>query len=484
MGYMLFSAPPSSRPPTHWSVTNAPLRYLWQVALIALLALSFLPVYAEDPAPLISLPDLGSPNRASFSQQQEDVLSLAFLEAVYQQADLITDPELNDYIRDIGAKLLRHVHSNRKFQFYIIKDDSINAFAGPGGIIAIHSGLILAAKREDELAAVMAHEIEHVQQEHLSRMFDNGKKGMIPTIAGLVGALLVGSQSPQAAMAMVMGGIGYSAQQQLAFSRDNEWEADRIGIDVLHAAGYDPNAMADFFDTLSNRYRNDSKAPEMLMSHPVTGKRISDSRARARTLTLKTKAKTEDLDLAQIRLKQLLGQTQTLSDAKQACYQQHIAYNLEKRTLTAPNCNELPQHKLSRLVLLQNQSAFNESAWQELIDLYPNNTAIRLRFAEALIDNNQTEKAIKQLTPFAHSVNERWALWETIARAWHSLGDDASEAYSMANAYASIGALKLAIIQIDRAEKQADSSHQPHLKQHIEALKSSLLTQEKQRKAL
>jgi predicted Zn-dependent protease len=460
------------------------LKKPWQAVLIALLTLSSFFTWAEDPISPISLPDLGSPNRASFSQQQEDVLSLAFLEAVYQQADLVTDPELNDYIRDIGAKLLRHVHSNRKFQFYIIKDDSINAFAGPGGIIAIHSGLILAAKREDELAAVMAHEIEHVQQEHLSRMFDNGKKGMIPTIAGLVGALLVGSQSPQAAMAMVMGGIGYSAQQQLAFSRDNEWEADRIGIDVLHAAGYDPNAMADFFDTLANRYRNDSKAPEMLMSHPVTGKRISDSRARARTLSLKTQTKTDSLDLAQIRLRQLLGQSQTLTDAKQICYQQHIAHNIEKQPLTAPSCNDLPKHLLSSLVLLQNKTPFNERAWQELIDLYPSNTAIGLRYAQTLIDNNQTEKAIKQLMMFTNTVNERWAIWEPIARAWHSLGDDASEAYSMANAYASIGALTLAIIQIERAEKQATSPHQPQLKQHIETLKAQLLMQEKQRKAL
>jgi len=459
------------------------LKRLWQAVHLCLLVAS-LASQAEEPAPLIALPDLGSPNRASFSEQQEAVLSLAFLEAVYQQADIISDPELNEYIRDIGARLLRHTHSKRHFQFYIIKDDSINAFAGPGGIIALHSGLILAAKREDELAAVMAHEIEHVQQEHLSRMFDNGKKGMIPTIAGLVGALLVGSQSPQAAMAMVMGGIGYSAQQQLAFSRDNEWEADRIGIDVLHQAGYDPNAMADFFDTLANRYRNDSKAPEMLMSHPVTNKRISDSRARARSLKLTKNTKKDNLDLAQLRLKQLLGQTQTLTDPKQSCYQQHIAYHLEKQTAAPPHCDSLPNHMFSRLIQLQNQPEFNQASWQALIDLYPNNTALRLRYAEALIDNKQIEKAIEQLTPLTNKVNERWAIWEPIARAWNTLGDDANEAYSMANAYASIGALKLASVQIDRAEKKADSSHQPLLKQRIETLKASILLQEKLRKDL
>jgi predicted Zn-dependent protease len=457
---------------------------LQRAASIGLLVLATSVIAEETANTNITLPDLGSPNRASFSQQQEDVLSLAFLEAVYQQADLITDPELNDYVRDVGAKLLRHVHSNRKFQFYIINDDSINAFAGPGGIIAIHSGLILAAKREDELAAVMAHEIEHVQQEHLSRMFENNKKGLLPTIASLVGALLIGSQNPQAAMAMVMGGIGYNAQQQLAFSRDHEWEADRFGIDVLHSAGYDPNAMADFFDTLANRYRNDSKAPEMLMSHPVTSKRISDSSARARTLNPKIKPSTENFNLAQIRLKQLLRQTQVLNDPKQACYQQQIAYSFDRHTSEAPKCTDLPEHRLSRLITLQNQKKIDEQQWQTLIDLYPNNLAIRLRYAEKLIEANQAQKAIAQLMPLTQKTSERWALWEPIARAWNLLGDTANEAYAMSNAYASIGALELAQIQIDKAYKNSDEQTQSQLRKDIDILKTWLLMQEQSRKDL
>jgi predicted Zn-dependent protease len=460
------------------------LKAIWQAFSFCLLAIS-LSIMAEEPS--INLPELGSAHRASFSQQQEDVLSLAFLEAIYQQAELITDPELNDYIRDIGSQLLRYTHSNRKFQFYIIKDDSINAFAGPGGIIAIHSGLILAAKREDELAAVIAHEIEHVQQEHLSRMFDNGKKGVIPTIAGLVAALLVGSQSPQAAMAMVMGGIGYSAQQQLAFSRDNEWEADRFGIDLLNAAGYDPNAMADFFDTLANRYRNDSQTPEILMSHPVTTKRISDSRARARTLSKSSTIKhtQNTLSLAQIRLKQLLGQAQPLSDPKQQCYQEQVAYSLEKSTQQlAPTCTALPDHIWSRLVTLQNKAPLDAEAWQTLIALYPQNSAIVLHYANNLMDNNQQQKVIDQLTPLTTEFNELWAFWNPIAQAWNHIGDTANEAYAMSRAYTSIGSLKLAKIQIDRAKKSVNHDQQSQLEKNIDSLSSWLTLQEKIRKEL
>jgi predicted Zn-dependent protease len=437
---------------------------------------------AEDNA--IQLPELGSANRASFSQQQEDILSLAFLEALYQQADIVSDPEVNDYVRGIGARLLRYTHSNRQFQFYVIKDDSINAFAGPGGIIAIHSGLILAAKTEDELAAVMAHEIEHVQQEHLSRMFAEGKKGMLPMVAGIVGALLVGSRSPQAAMAMITGGIAYNAQQQLAFSRDNEWEADRFGIDILHAAGYDPNAMADFFETLASRYRNDGNTPEILMSHPVTDKRISDSRARARTLRHTAKISNTSLQLAQIRLKQLLGKPQTTTSPQQACYLQQITYSLERGVHPPPTCTLLPEHLLSHLVLLQNKTQLNNEAWQALIDLYPHNSAIILRYADALMEADQAQKTIDLLTPLTSTFNEHWALWEPIARAWNRIGDTANEAYAMAQAYSSIGDLKLAKIQSDRAKKSTETSSQLALKQQIDTLNSWILLQEKLRKEL
>ncbi len=432
----------------------------------------------------ILLPELGSPNRASFSNQQEDVLSLAFLEALYQQADIIDDPELNSYIRDIGARLLRHVSTNRKFQFYIIKDNSINAFAGPGGIIALHSGLILAAKNEDEMAAVMAHEIQHVQQEHLSRMFEQGKKGMAATVAGIVGALLVGSQSPQAAMAMITGGIAYNAQQQLAFSRDNEWEADRTGIDVLAAAGYNPNAMSDFFETLASRYRNDSKAPEMLMSHPVTNKRISDSRARARMISYTKKTHEHTLALAQARLQALIGQKITATNPQLACYQQYLVANLQRNNAPMPSCHNLPEHLWSKIILLEMKAPLDQLGWQALSDIYPQNSAVLLNYADQLLLTHQSEKVVQLLTPVADQFNERWEFWKRIAQAWNQQNDNASEAFAMAKAYSSIGALKLAEIQIDRAKKSADASNNIQLNTQRESLENWLKIQLKARKEL
>lgn len=449
-----------------------------------LLALSF-SAFAEEKT--LILPDLGSPNRATFSTQAEDTLSLAFLEMLYSQADLVTDPELNDYVRTIGQRLLRHVRTNRHYQFYLINDNNINAFAGPGGIIALHTGLILAAKNEDEIAAVMAHEIQHVQQEHISRMFDQGKKGMLTTLGSIVGALIVGSQNPQAGMGIMMGGMALSAQQQLAFSRDHEWEADRTGIDVLAAAGYNPNAMADFFDTLYNRYRNDSKIPEMLLTHPVSSKRLSDSRARARTLSFQARLQDNTLMLAKLRIQQLTGKIDNNDKrtSEQSCYLDYLKFLQTQGTATQPSvCRALPQHLWSDIIQLQASKNITPSRWNSLIELHPNNSALLLHYADLLLEQQQAQSVIDLLTPCVARFNESWEFWKRIGQAWNQRNDSAQEAYAMAKAYASIGALKLGQVQIDRAEKSLTNNHSLSLKNDILLLKTWLETQQKARENL
>lgn len=440
---------------------------------------------AEEPK--LSLPDLGSPNRATFSSQAEDTLSLAFLEMIYSQADLVTDPELNDYVRTIGQRLLRHVRTNRHYQFYLINDNNINAFAGPGGIIALHTGLILAAKSEDEIAAVMAHEIQHVQQEHISRMFDQGKKGILTTLGSIVGALIVGSQNPQAGMGIMMGGIALNAQQQLSFSRDHEWEADRTGLDVLAAAGYNPNAMADFFDTLANRYRNDNKIPEMLLTHPVSSKRLSDSRARARTLSYQARQQDNTLTLAKLRIQHLTGKAESDDklSSELACYQNHLKLiQTHKSVNQHPLCQPLPKHLWSNIVQLQASGTITHSTWKSLIELHPNNSALLLNYADLLLEQQQASMVIELLTPSVSQFNEGWEFWKRIAQAWNQRNDTAQEAYSMAKAYASIGSLKLGQVQTDRAEKSLTNNHSLALKNDVLHLKTWLETQQKAREKL
>jgi predicted Zn-dependent protease len=460
-------------------------RALGQVLSLVLLVLSSHSLWAEEFR--LSLPDLGSPNRATFSSQAEETLSLAFLEVIYNQANLVSDPELNQYVRTIGQRLLRHVPSNRQYHFYLINDNNINAFAGPGGIIALHTGLILAARSEDEIAAVLAHEIQHVQQEHLSRMFDQGKKGMLATLGSIVGALIVGSQNPQAGMGLMLGGMALSAQQQLTYSRDHEWEADRTGIDLLAAAGYNPNAMADFFDTLSSRYRNDSKIPEMLLTHPVSSKRLNDSRARARTIRYQARQQDNSLVLAKLRIQGLSNKEDSNHKltTELSCYRDYLNITLQNKTpLHSTPCQTMPKHLWSDMIRLQASKELSQPAWQALLELYPNNSALLLHYADKLLEHQQPLQLIELLTPVAGRFNENWEFWKRIAQSWNQLNDTAQEAYSMAKGYASIGALKLALIQIDRAEKALNKEQKPHLNNDILQLKTWLETQQKARDKL
>lgn len=470
-----------------WKIGALNIRLLKGLSAVVLLFF-FATVQAEpslsaDPASALSLPDLGSPNRAVLSKQQEQTLSLAFLQALYQQVEFITDPLLNDYVRGVGHRLLRQTNTDKPFQFYIIKNDSINAFAGPGGIIAIHSGLLLSAKTEDELAAVMAHEIEHVQQEHISRMFEQGKQGTMATLAGIVGALLVGSRSPQAAMAMMMGGVALSAQQQLAFSRDNEWEADRTGIDLLYGAGYDPNAMADFFETLANRYRTDSKVPEILLTHPVTTKRISDSRARAAKMKRAAKRDQLAFQYAKARLAALLKQTDGLPEALLCTLGMQPDIDGVKANNDNAHCKGQKTYWWRDLQQIQQNEQATTQAWQALYELYPQQIAVSYAYADWLVYKGKVMAAIDVLQSLEATQSEKTETWQRIGRLWHQQGNEHQEAFALAQSYAQMGDFRLAQIQVDRAQRhQAQASD--YQQQRLEAFQAWLIEQQQQRKAL
>src|SRR5690606_22019598 len=160
-------------------------------------------------------------------------------------------------------------------------DPVLNAFALPGGFIGVHSGLILAAQSESELASVMAHEIGHVAQRHIARMIGKQKQDALIPLASLLLGALAATASPDAGMAVIAGGQGLAVQRQLNFSRDAEREADRVGLDIMRDAGFETAGMINFFGRLQKASRgyNDS-APAYLRTHPLTTERIADIEAR------------------------------------------------------------------------------------------------------------------------------------------------------------------------------------------------------------
>ena len=203
------------------------------------------------PAPSDDLPNIGDSSGSVISPEQEKKLGEMIMRSARQQVHIINDPEINAYIQSLGYQLAAHSDNpEQPFDFFVVEDPSINAFALPGGFIGVHSGLILTAESESELAAVLAHEMAHVTQRHMARAYESASKLSIPTAAALLAAILISTRSSQAGQAAMAATTAANAQMQINFTRSNEQEADDIGIRILAASGFDPRSMPTFFERL------------------------------------------------------------------------------------------------------------------------------------------------------------------------------------------------------------------------------------------
>ena len=256
----------------------------------------------------VRLPELGSSADALVSPQEQDDYGNQQMRQMRALGLVVDDALLESWLQDIGYRLVAaSAKPKQKYTFFMVKDDDINAFALPGGYIAVNTGLVTITRSESELAGVMAHEIGHITQNHLVRAFEESKKAGPMMALVLLGAVAAGAgaHSGDALPAVLMGGQGLIMQKQINFTRADETEADRTGIQTLANAGYDPNAMASFFERMSDAMRAGQgesiySLPELLQSHPVTANRISDAKARAKAL-IDQQAKrpaTATLDLA------------------------------------------------------------------------------------------------------------------------------------------------------------------------------------------
>lgn len=228
------------------------------------------------------LPDLGETERGAFSAQSERRLGERIMLDVRRDPAYLDDPEVADYISQIGQRLSAYAEGARlSFEFFVIRDSMLNAFALPGGYIGMHTGLILAARSESELAGVLAHEISHVTQSHLARMFGTQGQAQLATLLSLAVAMLAARSNPDVAMGAAIGGQAAAVQNQLNYSRDFEREADRLGLDLMEKGGYDTRGMSSFFERLLQFGRlYENNAPGYLRTHPMTTERLADMQGR------------------------------------------------------------------------------------------------------------------------------------------------------------------------------------------------------------
>ncbi len=264
-----------------------PCRTMKRWLLSAALALALPMAGAQAPD---ALPDIGSSAGELLTPAQEQAYGGMMLRQLRGYGLVIDDPLLEGYIQSLGYRLAsRSDRPNQPFTFFLMRSRQINAFATIGGYVAVNAGLILTAEREDELAAVLSHEISHVTQRHVLRAVEQAQRDQLPVMLGMLGAIIAASQagSGDGVQAAIVGGMSLLQQRQINYTRSNEYEADRIGIQTLARSGYEPLAMADFFARMERQMRGNTggaQAPEYLRSHPVTTTRISEAKARARQI--------------------------------------------------------------------------------------------------------------------------------------------------------------------------------------------------------
>ncbi len=229
---------------------------------------------ADDELPLLG-------EHAAFNIDQEVELGKGIYDKLESQGLVETHALLQRYINDLGARLLSTLDNRiRDYHFFIVRDNSINAFALPGGYIGINVGLILRAQTQDQLASVIAHEIAHVRLRHGIKLMEKSRSTSNTVLLTILAGLLAGGGSDLGA-ALVYGGTASGQQTMINYTRDFEYEADRLGIDLLQSAGFDGRGMVEFFELLRKISGNsDLQNIEYLRTHPVTNNRISEAQSR------------------------------------------------------------------------------------------------------------------------------------------------------------------------------------------------------------
>ncbi|AHF00577.1 peptidase M48 [Thiomicrospira aerophila AL3] len=410
-------------------------------------------------SPAQSLPDLGSPGLVLYDRNMEIDLGRAFLTALHTEYDMTTDPFVVEYIRQIGQRLISHTADGRNYRFFVINRPEINAFAGPDGIIGINTGLILAAATEDELASVIAHEIAHITQEHLSRRFEQFEQGNMASLASLLAAILIGTQDPSAGIATFIGGSSLAIQNQLRFSRIHEHEADSMGIQLLSKAGYNPSALARFFDNLHRQHNHTNRPPEILLTHPVTERRTALALARAEQLR-STEEQRLNLKLIQARLNPSRLETRGLSSNEQlalTCYQQYLS-NQNSLTCLTEATNTLPNNRLLKIALADTQDKLEQNPTNliKISNIYPQDNALAFTLANHYISRQNIDLAINTLIEQSKKTNAKIELFNKISELYNQQQKTAHALYFQALRETEIGNLRRARHLLMRAKENTD----------------------------
>ena len=441
----------------------------------------------------IDLPDLGDESMAVISPADERRMGERFIRQARQALPFLTDPELNNYIQKLGDSLVAHSDGKgQRFHFYIVDDPAINAFAVPGGFIVVHSGLIVAAQNEAELASVMAHEIAHVTQRHIPRMIAEAQRTSLPTMAAVLAALLLAGSGAGGGDAALAATIAGSAQHGINFTRQFEQEADRIGINTLAASDYDPRAMAAFFTRMQNLTRiYDGNLPEYLRTHPVTSNRIAEASTRALQFPYRAKPDSIDFYLARAKIQALTAENANeaalgfKAKLKEDRYTSRLAAQygyavalLRSRQLSDAKLEteKLIKQEPSRIAFqllaadIATAAGHPDVAAKMLAAVHrqhPNYLPLLQAYSVALIQAGQQREATKLLQSAVRKYPDNPIFFKLLAQAAEETGDQFESHRAIAQFYYLNGVPKLALEQLRIARRYTGESK--YLQQSIDA---------------
>ncbi len=440
------------------------------------------------------LPDMGDSTIHSISRTQEELLGREIMQKVRQSPLYNSDPIVTGYVRTLGTRLAAGAgHAHDDFYFFVINDPRVNAFALPGGYIGINAGLILVAENESEVAGVMAHEMAHVTQRHIARMFERSQSLSWPMMAALLGSLILASQNPALGSGAMATALAGANQDMINFTRSNEEEADRIGMQMLVDAQYDPNGMSTFFGRMAqaNKYNDSFYVPDFLRTHPVNSARIADAKTRAQGYQVVPQGSELSFQLIRHRLQVLFGnptlntiayyEAELKKPNKNASPAWHYGYSLalaEKGRFAEAEAQLLQlmatnrQEKIYRLTLAQVYQQQHQypkalTVLKETLVLYPNDEAVVLQTAQALTDAKQYQEVRVLLEKQVRTIRNNPQYYHLLAQAQSKLNNPQGSYMARAEYYALEDDLHSAVRELKRA--QAENKKSAYLQAKIAA---------------
>ena len=432
-----------------------------------------------------ALPEIGVVASDAISLDKEMIVGDAVMRQMRGQSPVIADPVLDEYLQDLGNRLVIHAENAKfPFEFFWVDNDAINAFAFFGGHIGVHTGLMRRAKTESELASVLAHEISHVTQRHIARKMQAQKRSSPLAIASLIGGVLIAMANPEAGIAAMQAGSAASAQLQIDYTRTNEQEADRIGISMLARAGFDVTAAASFFSTMAEEYRMVSKPPARLLTHPLTETRIADARARAADYPARYLRPSVQFELAKARIMARYSFEPDYAvdyfnaALEKNAYKLKVAaqYGLALAYMRAEENEKAKEIVINQLLSQDPSNLFYLDAATDIyialgeplkavellqphVSLNPRNQVLALNQANALISASQYEQAIDLLRDFLLVNKDYQIAYQLMTEAYQKAKQFSQMHQSKAEVYALYGAYTRAVDELQYAYNFAGEDH-------------------------